>query len=1227
MASLIADAIVDKLVGRYVTVEKKELDIGRGTLTLKGVSVRHDLFDAFSLPFAVRGGEIAELELQIPFTKLKTESVVVTIRNLTLLLSPISETPWDEALESKTRRRAQAAAAPLAATSTAVRAVRTLRRRRLLHRAHPREHPGLRRRRAHPLRGLLALLCHPSRSSSRSTRSGCIPAESTTATTGPRPFAHRECLVCALCAYVLQGSQLPPTPTHSTLNGAELRARLESTSLPADAPAAMRAAHFRCCVEPLSFAVELCSKNIGTAEQLPQHLACLETGRIQLQLQLSEYAHLSAMRAYFSRAQHLEQHRRHRPPLGRRPIGHAREWWRYAIGAVRWQVRLEREPYTWASVKRRGATRRGFVKLHQKCLRKGGVKGLSEGERVSLRQLADSLDAESQLLYEQLAEAALAGEADSPGGLFRRQSSAFVYEVHTERKMELSAEQRAAFAELLDGVDEKPGLHERLSLHARLLVAEVVFTLHAPGSTPPLKLQATLANVGLNAGVSVGAYDADVFAEGFSMTLVRPAAAGGPVPLVAPAPEAAEAAAPPRRLDLAVDSRGVFGAAGFAQAVPALCGRADDAHAKARWQGVARWRWDGEAEGEGRRSRGEHARAAVALVAAALPPRQPPDDRRRPRAPPRRRALRRRRRRPRRPPPAAPRRAAPKKGKKGRKGAAALAAALDRLEGMQLSVEASATPPALVLLSDGAESPSPSSRALVLTADRVGVSGGVGADAAGGVASLQLSLELEALQLSLTRLRGWLPRAALPDAPLERRASRHLSEEGQKQAEAERERLMARRRSLEAEVMTAMLRKSGGSFDSASAAEEEDGEDEDDLEVLAPFGVKVEGSSKPLRQGRLDVSCDASELRLTVSPAAAAAVEAAAARLKTEPPTDGVPAPAAAPAPAPTSSQPSAVAAVLPRLRARATLKGAALVVRGADGTAELVRLDAGESVLALCGAERAAEEGDGADGDGDDEQDGAFAVEASLAAMELRAPAVGGAYAARPLLALRGAGDAPAARVALRLAVAPSLGLAPGAVPSVEVAEVEALCALHAVGRLRDAARRDWAAAALGRGGGGGGKGAGGGRAARASVATLRAVVVDDTDSDAAAAHELGVDAAAVARLGQGGAVTARHSRSGRGPASDDRRLELELCAGAAEVVAAGAGLERRASVASLRLRSRCVGDGEWRATWLSLTAEKGERAELRLPPAPAAARAWSSCCRRRAGGRRPASAPRSCA
>ena len=221
--------------------------------------------------------------------------------------------------------------------------------------------------------------------------------------------------------------------------------------------------------------------------------------------------------------------------------------------------------------------------------------------------------------------------------------------------------------------------------------------------------------------------------------------------------------------------------------MPALCGRADDAHAKARWQGVARWRWDGEAEGEGRRSEAStlalqwlssqrlllanHPTTAVALAlllggersaVAAVDPA----------------ALRPLRRGD-----AAPK----KKGKRAGRARRRLAAALDRLEGMQLwgGVGDAARPRPPQRWRRVAV---PFEPRLVLTADRVGVSGGVGADAAGGVASLQLSLELEALQLSLTRLRGWLPRAALPDAPLERRASRHLSEEGQKQAEAERER-------------------------------------------------------------------------------------------------------------------------------------------------------------------------------------------------------------------------------------------------------------------------------------------------------------------------------------------------------------------------------------------------------------------------------------------------------
>ena len=706
----------------------------------------------------------------------------------------------------ETRRRAQAAAAALASSDAAVGAVRAVRRRRLLHRAHPRNIQ------VYVVGALIRYEDYshsPHLARARARLALAASTESTTATTGPRPFAHREYLVCAL-------RRAPGIATASSANTLHAQRRRAARAprvhpLPADAPAAVRGAL------PLLRRAALVRRralleNIGTAEQLPQHLACLETGRIQLQLQLSEYAHLSAMRAYFSRAQHLEQHRRHRPPLGRRPLGHAREWWRYAIGAVRWQVRLEREPYTWGSVKRRGAVRRGFVKLHQKCLRKGGVKGLSEGERVSLRQLADSLDAESQLLYEQLAEAALAGEADSPGGLFRRQSSAFVYEVHTERKMELSAEQRAAAAELLDGVDEKPGLHERLSLHARLLVAEVVFTLHAPGATPPLKLQATLANVGLNAGVSVGAY-ADVFAEGFSMTLVRRRRRAAPCPSsrrhrrrrrrrrhrggsTSPSTAAASSArrALRRRCPRSADAP--------TTPTPRRDGRASRAGGGRRGRGRGRGARRAPSRCSGSRRSGSTSspttrrppsrRSSSAASAPPSPPSTPPPSAR-----------------------CAAARRAEEEGQKGQEGRGGGGARPPR--GCS-PVEASATPPPSSSSAMGRVAV-PFEPRLVLTADRVGVSGGVGADAAGGVASLQLSLELEALQLCLTRLRGWLPRAALPDAPLERRASRLLSEEGQKQAEAERERLMARRGSLEAEVMTAMFRKAAGAR-SASAAEE-----------------------------------------------------------------------------------------------------------------------------------------------------------------------------------------------------------------------------------------------------------------------------------------------------------------------------------------------------------------------------------------------------------------------
>jgi vacuolar protein sorting-associated protein 13A/C len=410
---MVFDLIVDKLLGAYLCIGERKLDFSSGTLTMKNVMVREDVLDSSGLPVALRGGEIGELEVQVPWTKLKTESVVVKINKLSLLLAPVSEAEWDEVAE---RDRVAACKE------------RTLQRlRKQLQRTEPSDKEATEPNFAERLLSrvlanlqvvvtsalvryedhshshcpfalevaLDSLWLHPARVTSPDPQA---PTGGAPGPAGELPHAlpRREALVCALCAYVLQGKHMPPQPQRSTCSAAQLYARLQSSGLPLDAPAALRANFHRCCLQPLSFAMELCSSPAGataaaayTAAGCPQHVACLETGRLLLELELSEYAHLTAMASYLLRHAALEPHRRFRPPLEARPATHPRAWWRYAGDAVRWQVTLAREPYTWAALVRRGRQRRSFVHLHKKLLRKG-EKQLSEAERVSLRQVLEA---------------------------------------------------------------------------------------------------------------------------------------------------------------------------------------------------------------------------------------------------------------------------------------------------------------------------------------------------------------------------------------------------------------------------------------------------------------------------------------------------------------------------------------------------------------------------------------------------------------------------------------------------------------------------------------------------------------------------------------------------------------------------------------------------------------------------------------------------------------------
>ena len=90
------------------------------------------------------------------------------------------------------------------------------------------------------------------------------------------PLAHREALVCALCAQMLDASLLPPRPQLEPCASPEaLEERLRSSGIALDATAALRSNARRCCLAPLSFAAELASRRIDQPS-LPQVAARLE---------------------------------------------------------------------------------------------------------------------------------------------------------------------------------------------------------------------------------------------------------------------------------------------------------------------------------------------------------------------------------------------------------------------------------------------------------------------------------------------------------------------------------------------------------------------------------------------------------------------------------------------------------------------------------------------------------------------------------------------------------------------------------------------------------------------------------------------------------------------------------------------------------------------------------------------------------------------------------------
>ena len=116
---------LERLLGQYIVdLPREQLRVGlwSGVLRLENVRLKPDAFEALKLPFAVREGTIALLELKIAWKTLllRSHPICVTLEGVALTASPRAEDEWAaEPAERRAlalKRAALAAAAELAAT-------------------------------------------------------------------------------------------------------------------------------------------------------------------------------------------------------------------------------------------------------------------------------------------------------------------------------------------------------------------------------------------------------------------------------------------------------------------------------------------------------------------------------------------------------------------------------------------------------------------------------------------------------------------------------------------------------------------------------------------------------------------------------------------------------------------------------------------------------------------------------------------------------------------------------------------------------------------------------------------------------------------------------------------------------------------------------------------------------------------------------------------------------
>ena len=93
-------AVLQKALGAYLEgIDSASLhaSVWNGDIVLRNVSLKTSALEALQLPVRVLGGSVGVVRVQVPWRKLRTDPIIITIEGLWLLLAPQDSTEqWDE---------------------------------------------------------------------------------------------------------------------------------------------------------------------------------------------------------------------------------------------------------------------------------------------------------------------------------------------------------------------------------------------------------------------------------------------------------------------------------------------------------------------------------------------------------------------------------------------------------------------------------------------------------------------------------------------------------------------------------------------------------------------------------------------------------------------------------------------------------------------------------------------------------------------------------------------------------------------------------------------------------------------------------------------------------------------------------------------------------------------------------------------------------------------------